>query len=87
MLVYPNPYSLSFYGDDPPMSVIFNLREQGPVTIELVDLLGKVHFTTTQEYTLNQTYTISTQDMTSGTYILRARSNAGTFTQKVIILK
>jgi hypothetical protein len=87
MLVYPNPYILSFYDDEPALSVVFNLQEASPVSIELVDLMGKVLFSSTQENTLNQTYTISTLDMSSGTYIVKAKTNTGIFTQKVIVLK
>jgi hypothetical protein len=87
MLVYPNPYSFQGNGAQVPWRVTFNFAQKSPVVIEVIDVLGKVLFSEQPENVLNQTYTISAPDISPGTYFVRAKSDAGIFTQKVFVVK
>ena len=83
MSVYPNPSHLN----GGPLNVTFNLPEKGPVSIEVIDMTGRVLISETPQNVLNQTYVISVPDIPAGLYIVRAKSSTGTFSKRVIIVK
>jgi hypothetical protein len=85
--VYPNPFIISEQSDQNQLSVTFNLEEKGPVLIEVIDMVGRILISETQQNVLNQTYTFSVPDMPTGAYIVRARAARGIFSKRVIILK
>jgi hypothetical protein len=87
MSVYPNPFNISEQTDSDPLRVTFNLPEKGPVLIEMIDLVGRILMSEIPPNVLNQTYMISVPDIPAGTYIVRATTQSGIFTQRVIILK
>jgi hypothetical protein len=86
MSVYPSPFNLAEQ-DETPLKVTFSLPEKGPVSIEVIDMTGRILISETPENVLNQTYTISVPDIQAGMYLVRARSNSGTFSKRVIIVK
>jgi hypothetical protein len=85
--VYPNPFVLSEQNIQYLLRVTFSLPVKGQVTIELIDMAGRVLISEAPQNVLNQTYTISIPDMPTGTYVMRAISSAGIFTERVIIFK
>jgi hypothetical protein len=85
--VYPNPFVISEQNDENPLRVTFDLPEKGPVLIEVIDMVGRVLISEMPPNVLNQTYTLTVADVPAGTYIVRAKSDAGILTKRVIILK
>ncbi|HZI26154.1 MAG TPA: T9SS type A sorting domain-containing protein, partial [Chryseolinea sp.] len=67
--------------------VTFSLPEKGPVSIEVIDMVGRILISETPQNVLNQTYTISVPDIPAGVYIVRATSSTETFSKRVIIVK
>lgn len=82
--VYPIPVR---GGIDEPLFVTFNLPEKGPVLIDIIDPIGKILISQTEQNVLNQTYEIFLPDASSGVYIVRAKTSAGTFARRVIFIK
>jgi len=68
-------------------SVTFTLQEQQTAMIDVVDLLGRVVYSKAYEYTLNQSYGVTLDDASSGLYIVKLRTNEGSYTQKVFVSK
>jgi hypothetical protein len=87
MSVYPSPFNISGQTDSDPLRVTFDLPEKGPVLIEIIDITGRILISEIPPNVLNQTYMISVPDIPAGTYIVRATTQSGIFTQRVIILK
>ena len=86
MEVYLNPFNLSEQ-EDSQLKVTFSLPEKGPVSIEVIDMVGRILISETPQNVLNQTYTISVPDIPAGVYIVRATSSTETFSKRVIIVK
>jgi hypothetical protein len=89
MTVHPNPFDLSKQDDDEDyrLKLTFSLPERGPVSIEMIDLVGRVLFSESSQDILNQTYIFSVPDLASGSYIVRASTATGTYVERVIISK
>ena len=85
--VYPNPFELSKENEQYQLRVTFKLPEKGPVLIEMIDMVGRIVFSETPGNVLNQTYHVSVPDIPAGTYVMRATTSDGVFTNRVIILK
>ena len=77
----------SIYGTTPggpeEFYITFNLSDREPVQYELVDLMGRQIIHEQLENVLNQTYTISTNTLSSGIYIVRLRIDDRYYSQKV----
>jgi hypothetical protein len=84
--VSPNPFTKTT-GIENALFITFNLVEKGPVSVELIDMMGRVLVSEKPENVLNQTYAIQIPDLPSGAYVVRASSNNGIFTERVIIHK
>ncbi len=82
--VYPIPVNAA---EQEELNITFNLPEKGPVIIEVIDLLGKILVSETPQNVLNQTYQLPLPDAPTGVYILRAKTSAGIFTKRVMIVK
>lgn len=86
LAVYPNPYLLNQDVEN-PLQLTFGLEEKGPVSIELIDMMGRVLVEEQQVNVLNQTYIIFVPDIPAGTYVVRASSSSRIFTERITILK
>ncbi len=85
-VVHPNPFRI-YNQDKEPLQITFDLDTKGPVVIEVIDLMGRVLISETPSNVLNQTYRLFVPDIPAGTYVIRAMTDTGIFTDRVIILK
>lgn len=76
-IAYPNPTKSNF-------TVTFNVPEQQPVRLQLIDLSGRIVMEQVYTDVLNQTYQVSTDDC-YGTYFLRAKGPNIDQTQRILI--
>lgn len=87
----PSPYMstelYTIYGTTPSGSdeffITFNLPEREPVQYELVDMMGRQVAQNQLTDVLNQTFTISTEALSQGVYIMRLRINDAYYSQKI----
>jgi hypothetical protein len=74
----PNPFSEE-------LSVNIDVTFSSTATIMLVDMIGKVHYTSTEVLTIGMNkISLSTVNMPNGIYFVRVSANGESFTQKVI---
>lgn len=74
----PNPFNTE-------LSVAINAASASVATVELMDMIGKTHYTSTEQLVEGTNkVTIETNDMPNGIYFIRVTANGETFTQKVI---
>jgi hypothetical protein len=74
----PNPFNDA-------LTVTFNSASASTATVTLMDMIGKVYFTSEEHVTAGANkVNIETTDMPNGIYFVRVSSNGETFTQKVI---
>lgn len=74
----PNPFNSE-------LNVFVNAATAGTAQVEVLDMIGKSHFSNTQSLTVgNNKVEINTADMPMGIYFVRVQLNGETFTQKVI---
>ena len=79
--VYPNPTP------NGEAEITFNLPEKSPVTLELVDGMGKALITETLPDILNQTFSLSLMGKSAGVYIVRVTAGRSVFYKKLILIK
>lgn len=74
----PNPFNTE-------LNVTINAAASSLATVELMDMIGKTHHTSTEQLAEGANkVTIETNDMPNGIYFIRVTANGETFTQKVI---
>ncbi len=78
--VYPNPFHETGY-------ISFKLDQGSPVTISLIDMVGKERLLIHSGYlgTGSHIYTVQNPNMSSGVYLVRITVNGNTLFKKIII--
>jgi hypothetical protein len=79
--VYPVPVAVNSQ-----VNVSFNGKDASPVSIEIVDMQGKVCKTIEQTYNAQQGISVSTVGIPAGSYVLRVVSDNFSSTSKLIII-
>ena len=87
MVVHPNPFYIHKQDDEYKLQLTFNVAEKIAVSIEIIDMLGRVLVYEEADNILNQTYAIDMPDIPSGSYLVRAKTAENVLTQRVIIMK
>jgi|GEM_PF-2672932 len=80
--VYPNPFNATF-------TIPFSLKESMPVSLVLYDISGRKAMTILNQ-TLSAgdyTYSVTTNELGSGVYLLRMVLRNTAYTQKIVLLK
>jgi hypothetical protein len=77
--ISPNPT-----GESDQFLVRFAEIPHQDISIELLDILGSVHYSNTLQAG-SESYTIPVQGLSSGMYMLRVRMNNEVFIEKVIV--
>jgi hypothetical protein len=79
--VYPSPTT------DGNATISFNLDEKGPVTVEVIDSMGKILITETLPDILNQTYPFSLTGKAAGVYMVRVTAGTSVYFKRLIVVK
>lgn len=69
------------------LMMTFGLDQKGPVDIDVMDVAGKILIQESGSNILNQSYEIPIDNLADGVYIVRARTNEGVFTRRVLVFK
>lgn len=80
MTAFPNPTNQD-------LNLIFNLRQREDVQLQLYDSHGRLVYQATQPNTLNQVYSINTNSLHPGMYILMVHSDSLQRTERIIIAR
>jgi hypothetical protein len=78
--VYPSPTI------DGNAVISFNLLEKGPVTVEVIDNMGKTLITETLPDILNQTFPFSLTGKAAGVYIVRVTAGESVYYKRLIVV-
>lgn len=74
----PNPFN----GE---LSVTFNAASEGTSTIQIIDMLGKVHYSNTEVVNAgSNSFHINTENLTNGIYFVRIQQGSDVQTQRII---
>ncbi|MBS1488497.1 MAG: choice-of-anchor J domain-containing protein [Bacteroidetes bacterium] len=68
-----------------PVKVTFNLPERQNVRLQMYDMMGHIFADEWMDDVLNQTYTVNSNTLAAGLYIVRIQTNAGISSTKVLI--
>ncbi len=79
--VYPNPAKRD------QVSILFNLNNRQPVTLELIDAQGKIVSQESLINVLNQTFPLALYDRPAGLYLLRAKTSNAVFVKRFIVVE
>jgi hypothetical protein len=69
------------------LMMTFGLDQKGPVDIDVMDVTGKILMQEFGSNILNQSFEIPIDNLADGVYIVRARTNEGVFTRRVLVFK
>ncbi|MBS1491718.1 MAG: choice-of-anchor J domain-containing protein [Bacteroidetes bacterium] len=83
----PNVSGMYFVygGINQPVMVTFNLPERQSVRLQVYDVMGHVFADEWLDEVLNQTYTVNSNNLSAGLYIVRIQTKAGITSTKVLI--
>jgi hypothetical protein len=79
--VYPNPNTTGM------INLQFNLKDASDLDIKVVDVTGKVVFSSMVKSVMAGTNTIDLSHLSSGVYMLKLSSNQGFATKKIVLSK
>ncbi|MBS1949812.1 MAG: hypothetical protein OJF59_002558 [Cytophagales bacterium] len=79
-----NLYSV-YGGITKPVMVTFNLPERQSVRLQMYDVAGRIFTDEMLTDVLNQTYTVNSNNLAAGLYIVRIQTQAGVSSTKVMI--
>ena len=79
---YPNPFN-------PSTTIHFDVASNSNITLQVVDITGRLVQTLVNEVKTPGSYTVSwnASNMASGMYLLRMQTNNGVLTQKMTLIK
>lgn len=80
MIAFPNPTNQD-------LNVIFNLRQREDVQLQIYDSHGRLIYQVIQPNTLNQVYSLNTDNWQPGMYILRVHSDSLQRTERIIVTR
>ncbi|HLF34475.1 MAG TPA: T9SS type A sorting domain-containing protein, partial [Cyclobacteriaceae bacterium] len=77
--IFPNPLT------DGKLHITLNSPEKQPVTVTIVDSMGRIIYSNFFEDVLNQTYELSLENLRPGVYVINARGQTFSSSQKAVL--